>query len=177
MTEPYRRKEVIGDATRRTIIYALCEPLPNWQTGPVRYVGKTDRMPADRLKANGRIGLRNPRLPIHWWMRKNLLAGHPHHIIWLESVPAGADWAARERYWISHYRDAGADLLNLTQGGEGLVGHRFTDDHKSKIAQALRTGGSFECQVCGAGFWRKKNEIAKGHNKFCSRDCSNRRHA
>ena len=172
----YKRREVIGGQTKRTIIYALCEPLPNWQTGPVRYVGKTTRMPADRLKANGRIALRAPRLPIHWWMRKNLLAGNPHHIIWLESVPDGQDWAERERYWIAHYRKQGANLLNLTAGGEGLTGHTFADEHKNKIADALRTGNYFNCQVCGSQFWRKKNEIAKGNNKFCSRSCSNRRH-
>lgn len=31
------------------------------------------------------------------------------------------DWQERERYWIAFYRQAGARLLNHTDGGEGIV--------------------------------------------------------
>ena len=68
---------------------------------------------------------------------------------------------------------AAGSSLNLTAGGEGLPGHRFTEEHRNKIAAALRTGAHCDCLQCGASFWRKANQIARGHNKFCSRACGN----
>lgn len=37
---------------------------------------------------------------------------------------AGSDWAAREGHWIAHYRAAGANLNNHSDGGEGAPGVR-----------------------------------------------------
>lgn len=36
-------------------------------------------------------------------------------------------------------------------------------------------GDYFYCKKCGKQFWRKPSEIRKGHNIFCSRNCSNTR--
>lgn len=98
------------------------------------------------------------------------------HIKHLERVPPGADWIESERFWIAKYRNEGARLLNLTDGGEGLAGLPMSQSHKDKIAAALRTGGNFHCEKCGMGFWRRRSDILAGHNKFCSRTCSNARH-
>lgn len=46
---------------------------------------------------------------------------------------------------------------------------------RAKIAAALRTGAHFACETCGASFWRKRKDIKRGHNRFCSRACSNNR--
>lgn len=155
-------------------IYALCEPIDKWTTGPVRYVGKTVQFPWHRVRAHITTARNRPRLPVHWWLRKH--ADEPYHIRHLERVPVGGDWATRERYWIAKFRADGCNLLNMTDGGEGLSGLRRSDEHKRKIADALRTGAEFQCERCGVVFWRKRNEIAKGNNKFCSRACSNKRH-
>jgi hypothetical protein len=100
----------------------------------------------------------------------------PLALKWLEVVPAGEDWAARERYWSGRLREEGCDLLNLTDGGEGLPGLKMSAEHAAKIAAGLRTGETLSCETCGRTFWRKRNEIAKGHARFCSRLCSNARH-
>ena len=163
------RVEVIGDATlKATAIYALIE----WPSQVPRYVGKTTQYIVDRHKAHIRAAKRGRNLPVHYWLRKRLDAGTVA-IKLIEHVPAGGDWAARERYWIERFRAEGHDLLNLTAGGEGLAGHKLTADHKAKIAAALRTGRNCVCLACGNTFWRKANEIAKGHDKFCSRGCAN----
>lgn len=156
-------------------IYALCQPVGRWHTGPVRYVGKTTRQPWARVRAHSYAAKRSPRLPVHRWLLKQMDAGQPFHIRHLEQVPPGQDWAARERFWISKLRDEGCRLLNLTEGGEGLAGLPMADEHKAKIAAALRTGSVCTCERCGTSFWRKKNQIEKGHARFCSRRCSNRR--
>lgn len=164
------RVEHIGDA-KATAIYALCE-YPSWQP---RYVGKTVQYLHERHKAHIRAARRGQRLPVHYWIRKKIANNDRLAIKLIEYVPAGQDWASRERYWIERFRAEGAALLNLTTGGEGLPGYTFTASHREKIAAALRTGGHFACQTCGTQFWRKLKDIKRGHNKFCSRACSNRR--
>lgn len=161
------RVETIGDAAHRlTAIYALCDP----DFCP-RYVGKTVRHLHERHKAHISTAKRNPRLPVHRWMRKRMDAGQSLVIWLLEYVAADADWAARERYWIKRFRERGDDILNLTDGGEGLAGHKFTQSHRDKIAAGLRTGATFACETCGTEFWRKRKDIAKGDCRFCSRPC------
>lgn len=159
----------IGRATRGTAIYCFEE-----HDGEVRYVGKTTQYLIDRRKAHLRPSVINGKLPVNRWLKKRRAScGFVTRLI--EHVPPGGDWSARERYWIQHYRTRGDRLLNLTDGGEGLAGHKFTSEHRAKIAASHRTGAFFDCQTCGETFYRKRSDIAAGHNKFCSRDCSNQR--
>ncbi len=161
------RVETIGDATQRlTAIYALCDP----DNSP-RYVGKTVRYLHERHKAHISAAKRNPRLPVHRWIRKRMDANQPLVIWLLEYVAPGDDWAARERFWIKRFRDRGDDILNLTEGGEGLAGHKFSQTHRNNIAAGLRTGATFSCEACSAEFWRKRKDIIKGNCRFCSRAC------
>lgn len=159
------REEIIGDA-RLTWIYALCDP-----SLEPRYVGKTVRYIGERHKAHIREAKKDPRLPVHRWLRKRMDAGE-RLIIWaLEVVASDADWADRERYWIERFRGKGYRLLNLTSGGEGLAGYIPTQEHRDKIARAIRTGAEFRCERCQNLFWRKRNEIKAGDCRFCSRTC------
>lgn len=162
------RREVIGKATV-TAIYALCE-----MDDTPRYVGKTVQYLHQRHKAHIRAARAGKRLPVHYWLRKRMARGDGLTIRLLEYV-RGGDWQSRERYWIARLRGEGCNLLNLTDGGEGLAGHKFSQEHRDKIAAALRTGANRSCLTCGAVFWRKLKDIKRGHDKFCSRDCSNRR--
>jgi hypothetical protein len=157
---------VIGNATR---IYALCE----FPSQTPRYVGKTIQPLRLRMAAHLQTSRRAARLPVHRWLAKRGRESRQVCIKWLETVDAGGDWQAAECRWIARLRSEGARLLNLTAGGEGLPGHRFTDDHKRKIAAAIRTGAMRACLLCGAESWRKASEIKKGCGKFCSRQCAN----
>lgn len=162
---PWKRKEVIGDCTDRWVsIYAMCGP-----DDVPRYVGKTVQHVHRRFKAHLRAA-RKPRLPVHWWMKKISDAGEPFTILHLEDVRPGFDWVARERFWIAHFRKSGR-LLNLCDGGEGVSGHKFSDEHKSRIGEKLKKGAEFLCELCNAPFWRKPKDIKNGHTRFCSRQC------
>lgn len=158
---------VIGDATR---IYALCE----FPSMVPRYVGKTVRPLFRRMASHMQVANRNPRLPVARWLAKAKREGRQVCIKWLETVPPGDDWQARERFWIAKHRTDGAALLNLTEGGEGLAGHRFTEVHRQRIAASVRTGAVFSCLACGGEFYRKRNQIDKGQNKYCCRACANK---
>jgi hypothetical protein len=151
---------------KRVTIYALCEP----ESGLIRYVGKTRYTPERRLTYH-LTQSRSSRLPSANWLRSLNLRGFRPIMVELERVGLNDDWASRERFWISACKDAGFRLLNLTDGGEGAHGFEPTDEHRSKISQALKTGAEFECQACGSLFWRKQFDILNGNNKFCSRGC------
>jgi len=162
------RVEVIGNATRKvTAIYALCE-YPSWRP---RYVGKTVQYLHDRHKAHIRDAKRGGTRPVNYWLRKQIANGKRLAIKLIEYVGPETDWAERERYWIATYRSKQPDLLNLTDGGEGLAGHKFTAEHRLKIADALKTGAHFNCETCQKQFWRKRKDINKGECRFCSRAC------
>lgn len=157
----------IGNATPKpTAIYALCER----DSMAPRYVGKTVQYIIDRFKAHKRDVARGGQRPVQRWLRKRLPVGGAALLL-LEHVPPNGDWAARERHWIETFRQQGHALLNLTLGGEGLAGHVFTKEHREKIAAKARTGAFITCLHCGGSAWRKKNEIAKGDAKFCTRAC------
>lgn len=160
------RKEIIGDC-RLTWIYALCE---RGGENP-RYVGKTCRGLNVRHKGHIADGFKKRRLPVHRWVAREHEAVRGTCIRALEIVAADADWAAREKFWIRRLREQGHDLLNLTEGGEGHAGIVWPAERREKVAAKLRTGASFDCETCGASFWRKRNEIDAGDCRFCSRPC------
>lgn len=160
------REERIGNQ-RQVLIYALTYP----GTDDVRYVGKTVRSPRKRHKEHIAAALNNPRLPVHRWVASLYRRGLWSCLWHLEMVPETEDWAARERYWIKRFRNDGHDLLNLTEGGEGLPGMPRPQAVRDAIAAGLRTGSYFNCETCGAQFWRKQRDIKAGHNRFCSKVC------
>lgn len=161
------REEIIGPH-RETRIYALCRP------GGIdpRYVGKTHYWLHVRHKAHLVEARKpNPRLPVHCWLSSLYARGEWSCIKLLEYVPAGEDWAAREKHWIQKLRSDGVKLLNLTDGGEGIAGLVRSDETRRKIANGLRKGQSFACEHCGTMFWRKPRDIHAGNSRFCSRVC------
>lgn len=161
-----RKEVVIGDC-RETLIYALCEP------GGVNphYVGKTQRRTGKRHNEHISDALKKARLPVHRWVRSLYQRGLWSCLKYLEIVPAGEDWASRERYWIKRLRDEGAQLLNLTEGGEGLLGLKRSPASVEAGAQKLRRGAQFNCEQCSERFYRKLKEIKTGDCRFCSRGC------
>lgn len=92
-----------------TYIYGLIDP----ETGEMRYVGKSD----------------NPKVRYQYHLAdKNT---NPHKTAWISGLSKRGlkpklviveetnqkQWEERERYWIKHYRDAGAPLVNILEGG------------------------------------------------------------
>lgn len=57
----------------------------------------------------------------------------------MDVVETGSgDWAFAEKKWIAFYRGSGIDLVNLTDGGEGVTGLVFSAESKEKMAAAKR---------------------------------------
>ena len=147
------------------LIYALCD-----EDGAVRYVGKTRMSLRKRIAAHLSAARRGVKKHVNAWLL-SLLKIECVPVVRLLEVADDRNWQERERYWIMVFRQSGAKLCNLTDGGDGLTGLRLTDQHRKRIALSLRKGKQFSCEVCGSAFWRKPSAIKNGDNKFCSRQC------
>jgi hypothetical protein len=110
------------------MIYGLVHP----DTLEVRYVGKTVR-PEARLKSHAAAARRGVKLPVYYWWNKCLAqVGHAPSFVRL-----GEGDSAEEIRWIADLRAQGARLLNLTAGGDGLVGLPRSPEHCARISATL----------------------------------------
>ena len=95
-----------------TYIYGLCNP-----EGEIRYVGKADK-PEQRLaqhlepKSLTKVTKKNN------WIKSLQSQGLQPFIHILDEVKT-EHWQEAERYWIHSLREAGFDLTNGTDGGDG----------------------------------------------------------
>jgi len=89
----------------------------------VKYVGKTINV---RLRVKSHRSWQG-KFRLGRWLRclKQVGLRPEFHIV--EEVE-GDGWAERERYWIMYYKEQGADLCNLSNGGEGLVGRKLDQE-------------------------------------------------
>lgn len=114
-------------------VYDLSDP----RTGCVRYVGKSVR-PAERLATHIREARAGSKVHCKRWIAGLLAAGlRPVMGVIEETSRANANDA--ERYWIGCLRCAGADLTNLTPGGDGQApGYRPSSEAVQACADKLR---------------------------------------
>ena len=166
MSGPWKRKEVIGGSSvtfvgdeEQVSVYAVSTASGD---APV-YVGSTSQLLRHRIRSHVLDAKKGSALPFHAWLRAN----PAFTVKVLERVPASARIASEQK-WVAHF----PDLLNVTDGGPGLTGHRFSGtDHAKRIAAKIRTADQFICEQCGAGFYRKHSQAVKGNSRFCSRVC------
>lgn len=162
----YKQKEVIGDC--EIIGFPVTAQIYAIEGDCVVYIGSTINPIKSRVRTHLRDAKNGSGLPIHEWIRKR---NYNFKVRFIEAVDE-KEREARESHWIRQYKD----LLNMTDGGKGMSGHKFAGTpHAQRIGDKIKTGATFQCLKCGADFWRKRSEIIKGNNKYCSRQCSNRR--
>jgi hypothetical protein len=92
------------------IIYALIDPRPE-RLGEIRYIGKSTN------------GLRRPSL-LHKarcgsWQKHLRSLSTKEEILVLEEFATPEELIEAEIFYIGYFKMIGADLLNMTQGGEG----------------------------------------------------------
>ncbi len=96
----------------KTFIYTLIDPRDDQN---VRYVGVT-RHPKARLRQH-----LNDKQPCHRtnWIKSLRGVGVKPEMVIIEEIDE-SNWQERERFWIKHYRDAGCQITNGTDGGDGM---------------------------------------------------------
>jgi len=132
-----------------SFVYALKDP----RTDAIRYVGITNQKLKDRLYQHTKENNRNHRCN---WIKSILNIGLSPEIEMLATVDDSLRVEA-EKGWIAFFRKIGADLVNATDGGEGLLnpsketriklsraqmgnkkflGHRHSPDTKARMSKS-----------------------------------------
>ncbi len=114
----------------RVVIYGLVDP----RSGVLRYIGQT----RDRQRRYSRHCHPHPKDRRHraQWIRALTRGGLKPEFVEIEVCdPFNVD--AAERFWIASLRAAGAELLNIADGG-GVTrrqpGFKLTPEHRNKIS-------------------------------------------
>lgn len=109
------------------MIYALIDP----ETRLCRYVGKTKGRSCQRLKSHISDARRNTAVPRFRWINKLALSGKCPEVIDLEETTDNG-WQEAEQFWIAYMRALGSPLLNATDGGDGIHGHKHSAETRAK---------------------------------------------
>lgn len=98
--------------------------------GNIRYVGKTNNI-SKRIYNHKRESLNSNTYKNNWI--KSLIKVGDYPVISILDEVEYEDSVFFEIYWISQFRSWGFNLTNLSEGGQGTNGYRWTDDQKQKM--------------------------------------------
>lgn len=94
--------------------------LSSSEDGVVRYIGQTTGRLDKRLSHHHYDAKKLSTIHKSNWIRSVIERGFE---IVISPIEEGAIWGEAEIKWIKFYRDNGHDLVNTTDGGEGVVGY------------------------------------------------------
>lgn len=123
----------------KTYIYVL--KCPN--SGDVRYVGKTVNL---RRRYNCHYSPAKQKSYVWSWIKSLRNAGLKPVMEVIDEC-YGNNWVEKEQYWISFYKNSGAKLCNLTDGGEGILGCKRSEETKKKISLNNARGSQINKKV------------------------------
>ncbi len=112
------------------IIYALTDSNGAW-----RYIGKTEKPLARRLRSHMSEARRGVRRHVYNWIRS--LESAPGALE-VERCGSPEELEAAEMEWIAEARRLGVRLTNATDGGEGSAGRKIGADTREKMSAAKR---------------------------------------
>ena len=123
MTEiKYTKKTPKGEV----YIYTLIDPI----TAEIRYIGKTLVSLNRRLTRHIYDALHGGSdFAVSRWIRKLATSEQKPVIQWFETA-TDETWQDSEQYWIAYGRTHEWNLLNLTDGGEGMPGAKLSEETK-----------------------------------------------
>lgn len=114
------------------MIYALVDPF----SLQVKYIGQTRNL-RKRMILHVSAKEVNANYPKAIWVRELLLRGRKPAVKVLDYA-SSLDWKEKEMLWISIFRKSSTELLNVTDGGYGLKGCTFTQEHRMRLSQSTK---------------------------------------
>jgi len=130
----------MGRVAAASFVYLLHDPT---DCSHAIYVGWARDL-RQRETDRGNEVKRGLRRLVHQWMRKLAKRSVAPRMELLEVVPPAGDWAEAEMFWIAYYRSIGAEVLNMTDGGEGRPGYKMPAEVRAKIGRANLGNKAFE---------------------------------
>lgn len=144
-------------------IYALTDPVTNIP----RYIGKTGN-PEERYKNHVNVARDLPTHKRNWinkLKRQNLKP-----VMEILDEVSTDEWVFWEQYWISQFKVWGFNIVNHTEGGDGLTSANKTAFKKGNPSWNNGTAFTKTCLECGKEY--KINPSRAAQSVGCSRQCS-----
>ena len=113
-------------------IYILIDPRNN----KIKYVGQTSLSLMERLRIHKERSVNAKNRKVCCWI-KSLMNKKLEPIIKL--IEDNVIWNESEIKWITHFKSIGIDLLNHTDGGEGTLGYKWSEEALKNISK-IRKG-------------------------------------
>jgi group I intron endonuclease len=125
---------------KNPIVYGLCDP----DTLELRYVGKA-------LNGSGRCfdhgrpsSFKEGKTPKNNWLRKLKAQGKNVVCVLISEYSedvSNEDLYESEQFFIALYKELNCNLLNLTDGGPGMSGHKFSQESRQKMSLKAKARG------------------------------------
>jgi len=130
ISDPPKNKYVyyLKSLKNRYLIYGLKDP----NTGEVRYVGKSEQGSMRWVEHIKPSSLKGDNHKSRWIKGLVDVDQYPEMIV-LEILKSKEELFNAEAKWVAHYRNIGAPLTNITDGGDGTNGYTHTPETKDKI--------------------------------------------
>jgi group I intron endonuclease len=112
----------------KVFIYILKDPI----TKKVRYVGQTINI---NVRYSHHLKPKKTEKPSYksWWIKSLLRKGHKP-VMEIVEIAGIHNWQAREKHWIKKFKEQGARLTNGTDGGEGVLGFKFSIQQRNEMS-------------------------------------------
>lgn len=143
-------------------IYSLHDPR---RPKEVRYIGQTSQNLSERLskhiiRAISNYRKKNSNHRCNWigCLSKD---GIKPAITLIEETDE-SNYIKREKFWIADYRSKGHNLVNSTEGGEGTLGYKFTEEGKKILRARKHRILTEEHKLKISNSMKGKNTWAKG---------------
>jgi hypothetical protein len=141
-------------------IYTLSDPTTN----VVRYIGKTKNL---AMRYHNHCNKRhNEKTHKRNWINSLMKKGLKPVMEVLDIVPE-SEWIFWEKYWVNQFIVWGYDLVNNTEGGDGLSFSNQTSFKKGLTPWNKGTAAKGICNECGKEYLKYIKTL-----KTCSRKCS-----
>lgn len=142
----------------------------------IRYVGVTSRTINQRFYGHKYccMHLEKRALPVHKWMYSEIQNGFEIKYKQIDSCIESL-WEEKEKYWIKYYQKLGFKLLNISEGGKGVITkemrskpsiQRSIDAHKKPILaldEDMKVKYKFNSIVEASNFFHKNSHSAIGN--------------
>jgi hypothetical protein len=140
-------------------VYALhLKDLPN----EYRYIGVTKHSVEERLYRHKKSAKYDKKYPVHAWIRKHYEDVVATVLIDNLSIEEALELEVK---YIANFRKSGYNLLNATDGGDGITGYTFTIEARKAVSDGQRGRKLSEDTKRKISESKKGKNLSKEHRK------------